>query len=360
LTPATRFVTKAASNVELAMKQSLIHVAAAVTLFIVAGAAFAQDDNAPAPPAVPIGEVGEAPISRAAGQTIEGMATVIDGDELRIGDSPVRLFGIAAPDISANLGPDARLYLDGLAGGQHIVCTEVDRNREGQSIAICTINRTDVAAELLTQGFAAVYRVGAPPTPGERELAARYDTAEADARARKLGIWAPRDATAPAPPQPTLLESALPKWIELAPLLGLTALLGVIGLVLLARRRDSRPNTDDALHDRVLAATLLAEVSAIRDSAQEQYDGTANLIQDMLIPDSHQGLLGLPRAKVFNANADRLDLLPGDLAVRLVRFHAMHDNVTHLLQQADTVRCETVRAALQRLAYAADEVLAAG
>jgi endonuclease YncB( thermonuclease family) len=359
LTLAARFATKAVSSLGLAMKQSLIHIAAAVTLCIVGGIAFAQDDGAPSPPAVPIGEVGQGPISRAAGQTIEGMAMVIDGDELRIGDSLVRLSGIAAPDISANLGPDARLYLDGLAGGQHIVCTEIDRNRQGQSIAIGTINGTDLAAELLAQGLAAIYRVGAPPTPGERELAARYDVAEADARARKLGIWAPRDIAPPAPPQPTLLESALPKWIEQAPLLGLTALLGIIGLTLLARRRDSVPNTDYAVHDRVLAATLLAEVSAIRDSAQEQYEGTANLIQDMLIPSSHHGLLGLPRATVFDANADRLDVLPGDFAIRLVRFHAMRDNVTHLLQQADTVRCDTVRAALQRLAYAADEVLAA-
>jgi endonuclease YncB( thermonuclease family) len=342
------------------MKQALIHITAAVTLCIVGGIALAQEDNAPAPPAVPVGEVGEGPISRAAGQTIEGMATVIDGDELRIGDSLVRLFGIAAPDISANFGPDARLHLDGMAGGQHVVCTEVDRNRGGQSIAICTVDGIDLAAEQLAQGLAAVYRVGAPPTPEERALADRYDAAEADARARKLGIWAPRDAAPPAPPpQPTLLESALPKWIEQAPLLGLIALLGITGLALLARRRPPAANTDDAVHDRVLAAALLAEVSAIGDSAREQYEGTANLIQDTLIPVSHQGLLGLPRATVFDANADRLDLLPGDLAVRLVRFHAMRDNVAHLLQQAESVRCDTVRAALERLAHAADEVLAA-
>ena len=177
--------------------------AIAAALCIASSAALAQDE-APAPPAVPIGEVTEEPISRAAGQTIEGLATVIDGDELKVGDSLIRLFGIAAPDISSNLGPDARLYLQGLADGQHIICTEVDRNIEEQSIAICTIEGTDLATELLAQGLAAVYRVGAPPTPEERELAARYDTEEADARERKLGIWAPRDAApAAAPPPPT-------------------------------------------------------------------------------------------------------------------------------------------------------------
>jgi endonuclease YncB( thermonuclease family) len=329
----------------------------AAALCIVSGSALAQNDEAPAPPAVPIGEVTEEPISPAAGQTIEGVATVIDGDELRVGDSLVRLFGITAPDISANHGPDARLYLDGLAGGQRVVCTEVDRNIEEQSIAICTIGGTDLATEMLAQGLAAVYRIGAPPTPGERELAARYDTEEADARERKLGIWAPRDAAPPtAAPAPTPLQAAIPKWIELAPLLGLVALLGIVGLLQMARRRDDTQN-GSGIDERVLAATLLAEVSAIRDAALEQYEGTADLVQDSPVPGSHHGLLNLPAATVFSANADRLDVLSADLATRLVRFHAMRDGAAHLLSQSLHVRCDVVRAALHRLAHSADEVL---
>jgi endonuclease YncB( thermonuclease family) len=332
--------------------------ALAAALCIASASALAQDGEAPAPPAVPIGEVTEEPISPAAGQTIEGMATVIDGDELRVGDSLIRLFGIAAPDIGSNLGPDARLYLDGLAGGQHIVCTEVDRNIEDQSIAICTIDGTDLATEMLAQGLAAVYRIGAPPTPEERELAARYDTEEADARERKLGVWAPREAAPAAAPAPTPLQAAIPKWIELAPLLGLVALLGLIGLVQMARRRDEPPN-GSGIDEQVLAATLLAEVSAIRDAALEQYDGTASLIQDLPVPGSHHGLLSLPAATVFAANADRLDVLSADLATRLVRFHAVRDGTAHLLGQSLHVRCEVVRAALQGLTHSADEVLAA-
>jgi len=331
--------------------------AIAAALCIASSVALAQDE-APAPPAVPVGEVTEEPISPAAGQTIEGMATVIDGDELRVGDSLIRLFGIAAPDISSNLGPDARLYLQGLADGQHIVCTEVDRNVEEQSIAICTIEGTDLATELLAQGLAAVYRVGAPPTLEERELAARYDTEEADARERKLGIWAPRGAAPAAATPPTLLQSAIPKWIELAPLLGLIALLGIIGVVQLARRRDAS-NEVDGVDDQVLVAALLAEVSAIRDVAQEQYDGTASFIQDLPIPGSHHGLLSLPGAIVFAANADRLDVLPASLATRLVRFHAMREGTTHLIGQSHHVRCDVVRATLQSLVHGADEVLAA-
>lgn len=343
------------------MKHRSISLCVAVALIAVSTATVAQDGSiAPAPPAVPVGDIGVQPLSPVGGQAIEGMATVIDGDELRIGDSVIRLFGIAAPEISANLGPDARLAMEALAGGRHVVCKEVDRKASNQSIAICISDGTDLASELLAQGLASIYRVGAALAPEERELAARYDTEEADARTRKLGIWAPRDAAPPpAAPQPTLLQSAVPKWIEQAPLLGLIAVLGLVGVMLLARRRGIAPNDEDVVDDGALAATFLAEVSAIRDSAQEQYDGTATLIQDMPIPGSHQGLLGLPRSTVFNANADRLDLLPGDLAARLVRFHAMHDGVSRLLQQADTVRCEIVRAALHGLTRGADEVLRA-
>jgi endonuclease YncB( thermonuclease family) len=328
----------------------------AAMLCLLSSAALAQDE-APAPPAVPVGEVDEEPISRAAGQTIEGMATVIDGDELRVGDSMIRLFGIAAPDISSNLGPDARLYLDGLAGGRHIICTEVDRNLADQSVAICTIENTDLATELLAQGLAAVYRVGAPPTMEERELAARYDTEEADARAHKLGIWAPRDtapAAAASTQAPTLLQNAIPKWLELAPLLGLIALLGIVGLIQLTRRN----GTSDGFDAKVLTAALLAEVSAIRDAAQEQYDGTATLIQEHPIPAMHHGLLSLPGATVFAANADRLDVLPAELAARLVRFHAMRQGTAHLLGQLLDLPCDVVRAALHGLARSADDVLA--
>ncbi|HJT14318.1 MAG TPA: hypothetical protein VJ790_16980, partial [Dongiaceae bacterium] len=96
-----------------------------------------------------------------------------------------------------------------------------------------------------------------------------------------------------------------------------------------------------------------------RDAAQEQYDGTASFIQDLPIPGSHHGLLSLPGATVFAANADRLDVLPAGLATRLVRFHAMRDGAAHLIGQSHHVRCDVVRATLQSLAHGADEVLGA-
>ena len=316
---------------------------------------------APAPPSVPVGEIGAEGLAPVGGQTIEGLVTVIDGDELRVGDQLVRLYGIAAPDISASFGPDARLYLDGLAGGQRVVCTEVDRASQDSSIATCAIDGTDLAPELLSQGLAAVYRVGAAMSPAERELAARYDTEESDARTRKIGIWADRDVAPPAPPpQPSLIQTVIPKWIEQAPLLGLIAVLGLIALGLLARRPSApAPVDDDATDAAALTAILLAEVSAIRDSAQEQYDGTATLVQDLPIPGSHHGLLNLPRAAVFSANADRLDVIAAALGPRMVRFDALHDSVAQLLVHAGTVRCDTLRAALNGLARSGDEVLTA-
>lgn len=316
--------------------------------------AFAQATQ-PAPDPVPVGEVDGGSLPPAAGQTIEGSATIIDGDELRVGERVVRLYGIAAPDISANLGPDARVYLDGLAGGQRVVCTETDRTAPDTSIAICSIDGTDLGAELLAQGLAAVYRMGTAPSAQERELAARYDTEESDARTRQIGLWAPRGAVVAAPPPPGLIATLLPRWLEQAPLLVLVALLGIAALALFARRQSR--GDPDAIDDN-LTAIFLAEVMAIRDSAQDQYDGTANLIQDLPIPSSQLGLLGLPRAAVYVHNADKLDLLDAALASKLVRFYCLADGVAQLLLQAGNVRCETVRAALGSITASANDVLA--
>jgi hypothetical protein len=244
------------------------------------------------------------------------------------------------------------VYLDGLAGGQRVVCTETDRPAPNTSVAICTIDGTDLATELLAQGLASVYRIGASPTPQERELAARYDTEEADARTRQIGLWTPRGAAAMAAQAPGMIETLLPRWAAQIPLLALIALLGVAALILYARRT-AEPEGGDAN----LTAVLLAEVTAIRDSAHDQYQGTATLIQDLPIPSSQQGLLGLPRAAVYVANADKLDLLEPELAQKLVRFYALADGVAQLLPQAGNVRCETIRAALGNLAETATDVL---
>jgi endonuclease YncB( thermonuclease family) len=332
----------------------LVLALCAVALPFATRAAHAQATQ-PAPDPVPVGEVdGATPLAAAAGLVIEGTATVIDGDELRVGERLVRLYGIAAPDISSNLGPDARVYLDGLAGGQRVVCTETDRPTPDSSVAICTIDGTDLGAEMLAQGLAAVYRMGTQPSPQERELAARYDTEEADARTRQIGLWAPRGAAAAAVPPPRLLDTLLPRWMEQAPLLALIALLGIVGLALFARRHG---RGDPNAVDDNLTTVLLAEVMAIRDSAQDQYDGTANLIQDLPIPSSQLGLLGLPRAAVYVHNAEKLDLMEPDLAAKLVRFYCLADGVAQLLLQAGNVRCETVRAALGSIVASANEVL---
>src|SRR5512134_1148850 len=80
----------------MSMNPLLKRAVAAAMLAMLGTPVLAQsNDEAPAPPAVPIAEIGEEAISPAGGQTIEGMATVIDGDELRVGDSLIRLFGIA-------------------------------------------------------------------------------------------------------------------------------------------------------------------------------------------------------------------------------------------------------------------------
>lgn len=332
----------------------------AVGSLALSGFAWAQATQ-PAPPAVPVPKVDASTLAGGAGQTIEGTARVVDGDEIVVGDKLVKLYGIAAPDITANLGPDARVALDALVNGQRVSCQAFDRDQNGNAVAQCKLGTDDVAEQMLAQGLAAVYRVSQNPTPAERELAGVYDAAEADARTQGIGLWMKKPAE-PAPTNEQKPVAALPPGImALAGQLGgglivAIALLIAAGALRKAQERKQKLRADSAAADaRMLAAILASEILAIQTSAEEQYRQTASLIQDLPIPGGQLALIGLPPARVYNANADRLHTLPREVSVDLVQFYAQHANVTRLITQAASLRAEILRASLKSLAAAAEQ-----
>lgn len=215
---------------------------------------------------------------------------------------------------------------------------------------------------MLAEGMAAVYRVSMNPTPAERELAATYDAAEADAHGGKVGVWADKVPVAKAPEPEAMPE---PSKFPASDIGGLAGQLGgalLIGAAILmaaaslrkAKQRDQWAATEAVAQDaRILAAILSSEILAIQASADEQYQQTASLIQDLPIPGGQLALIGLPPAKVYNANADRLHTLPREVGVDLVQFYALHANVSRLITQASSLRAETLRAALKHVAEAA-------
>lgn len=337
---------------------------ALLCLTLAADPALAKQKNPtqPPPPAVPVGEVEVTPLQALIPPALEGDGQAIDGDEIAIGDVIFRLDGIAAPLMTVPLGPEARVALQALIDGQRLTCEILDRGADPQHMSgVCRVGEDDVAEAMLAGGMAAVYRQVNNPDAKARERAARYDAAETEARGRNLGIWTkPPEAEeitveqAPPPPETGMDKELLRGWLIQAPILLFLAIAGIIALIAANGRKR---NAEDRLETdmQALLALLLGEVLAIRTAAQTAFDSTASLIQDLPIPTAQLANLALPPATVFDANADRLSTLPREVSVDLVQFHARHRVVSRILQQASSLRCEQLRAALDGLVKAADE-----
>lgn len=123
---------------------------------------------------------------------VVGIATVTDGDTVRVNGITVRLYGIDAP-VGAqscnaknggkwSCGADATKALKKLVNGKELEC---DRTGAGQDlysrmIAICKLaSGQDVNAEMINQGMAWSFK----------QYSHVYDALEEKAKASGLGIW---------------------------------------------------------------------------------------------------------------------------------------------------------------------------
>jgi endonuclease YncB( thermonuclease family) len=347
---------------------SVAALALAILLPALSPGAFAKTkpvDEPATPPAVPVPNVAAAPLLPAGATVTDGTPTVINGDTLQIGDKTIRLYGIAAPKIDANHGADARLALDQLTAQRRVQCTELDRNKDNLVIANCKADQADLGEQMLLSGYAAVYRSQINPTADERDLAQRYDAAEAKARDQHLGLWAlPAKpaiaADTPKPmPKPLISRHVIQGWITAAPIL----LIALIALAFFARSIGQRGRQDyqqRRLSSMSLLAQILAEVLAIREAAAEQIAGLTSLPPDRPVPASQLSLMGLPPALIYAANAGQLFRLPRDTGVDLVQFYAAHAGIGQMLRQAVHVRTDGLRHAYGKIIEAADLVLERG
>jgi endonuclease YncB( thermonuclease family) len=119
-----------------------------------------------------------------ADRPVSGIATVTDGDTLRIGSVKVRLFGIDAPE-SAQVcngwpcGAAATARLAELAGAGPATCTPRDVDRYGRLVATCTVAGVDIGGQLVAEGLARAYV----------RYADDYASAEAAAKGARAGLW---------------------------------------------------------------------------------------------------------------------------------------------------------------------------
>ncbi|HEX2555589.1 MAG TPA: thermonuclease family protein [Microvirga sp.] len=115
----------------------------------------------------------------------KGIATVTDGDTVRLNGAPIRLKGVDAPEMRQSCRRDGRPYPCGEVSKQALVerledrtltCRITGRDRYRRALAFCAVEGEDVGAWLVEQGLAVGY--------GD------YEREEARARSRRLGLWA--------------------------------------------------------------------------------------------------------------------------------------------------------------------------
>lgn len=139
-----------------------------------------------------------------ASRVLEGKATFMDAERLKIGDFEMRLFGVVPPQMGASYGPQARALVDALAQGD-ISCRIHDRARDGQYMAVCKNgNGVDFGLELLRRGLAATAR----GTLQSSDLGPAYLAAEQAAQLQRMGIWS---ATLPSALSDKLIKEAAAK-----------------------------------------------------------------------------------------------------------------------------------------------------
>ena len=124
-------------------------------------------------------------------EAINGKPRVVDGDSLKFGSVAVRLHGIDAPEsdqVCSRNGQDWRCGFEATAALAALVenhwvdCSEIDKDRYGRIIAVCSIGGPlgiELNREMVATGWAIAYR----------RYSTDYVIEEMEAQISGIGIW---------------------------------------------------------------------------------------------------------------------------------------------------------------------------
>jgi len=90
----------------------------------------------------------------AAAADLSGPARAIDGDTIRIGETSVRIWGIAAPERSEPGGRQATAAMADLLARGPVSCLDSGSRSHGRVVAACTVAGVDVGGAMVASGWA--------------------------------------------------------------------------------------------------------------------------------------------------------------------------------------------------------------
>ena len=86
---------------------------------------------------------------------LTGLVTKVrDGDTIEVGNVPVRLNGISAPELSETLGEASRSFMVELVYGKRVRCELNGEKTYDRFVGICYLANRDIGAELIKAGLA--------------------------------------------------------------------------------------------------------------------------------------------------------------------------------------------------------------
>ncbi len=113
---------------------------------------------------------------------------VIDGDSIRIDDREIRLSGIDAPEYfqtcrdknnrDYDCGQQAREFLASLVGPD-LHCEKIVTDKYKREVSVCKSGGINLNEAMVRNGWAVAYQ----------RYTHDYDTAQKEAKERRLGIW---------------------------------------------------------------------------------------------------------------------------------------------------------------------------
>ena len=87
--------------------------------------------------------------------TLSGtVAHVRDGDTIEVGDVPIRLNGVAAPELDEPRGREARQFMVRLVAGRTVRCDLNGERSYDRVIGVCHLDGQDIGAAIIGAGLA--------------------------------------------------------------------------------------------------------------------------------------------------------------------------------------------------------------